>query len=289
MSICILNKEQESCLPEKIIKKIEFKILNKDSKSDKNNTIELLAEKQECNGETIQEKEVCILEKLNDDESKKILLHHFKPVTKSFNKNYWINNTEIDSVQYQLALENEGYYYSNIHMIDLVMFNPNTTEHMNYKVKCIKDINFVNELKKVNNVLTYNGELKNYGIVINTDTSKGHGLHWFSIFIDFQSDLVTIEYFNSSGYDIENNNFKNYFDNIVDDITRDRHIKNCKWVQVTDIQHQRDDTANCGAYALYYIWSRLQGKPYKYFATHKILDEDMVEFRKLIFRSKSKK
>lgn len=289
MSICILNKEQDHCLPENIIKKIEIKILNKNTNINKIDKIELLAEKKNCNGETLQEKEVCILEKINDDESKKILLHHFKPVTKSFSKNHWITNTEIDSIQYQLSLEFKGYYYSNIHMIDLVMFDPNTAEHMNYKAKCIKDINFINEIKKTNNILTYNGELKNYGIVINTDTSKGHGLHWFSIFIDFKVDPITVEYFNSSGYDLENIKFKNYFENIIDDIKRDKDIKDCKWVQVTEIQHQRDDTANCGAYSLYYIWMRLKGKPYEYFSNHKIIDEDMADFREFLFRTKTKK
>ena len=289
MSICILNKDQDHCLPENIIKKIEIKVLNKNSNSDKKETIELLAKTKDCKGESIQEKELCVLEKIDDSDAKKIILHHFKPITKSFSKNHWINNTEIDSIQYQLSLEYKGYYYSNIHMIDLVMFDPNTSDSMNYKVKCIKDINFINEIKKQKNILNYNGDLKNYGIVINTDTSRGQGLHWFSIFIDFQSDPITIEYFNSSGYDIKNNKFKNYFDNIADDITKDKDIKNCKWVQVTDIQHQRDDTANCGAYSLYYIWSRLQGTPYNYFSDHKILDEDMVEFRKFLFRAKTKK
>jgi len=288
MSICILNQDKTHCLPNKVIKQIEIKILKKSSNNNNTDTIQLLSETQNCKGETIQDKEICILEKIDDDESKKIMLHHFKPETKSFSKKYWINNTEIDSIQYQLALHYKGYYYSNIHMIDLVMFDPKTSEFMDYKVKCIKDINFVNELKKENNILTYNGDLRYYGIVINTDTSKGHGKHWFSIFMDFTSIPMTIEYFNSSGYDIENKKFKNYFDNLADEITN-KTKKECRWITVTNITHQRDDTANCGAYSLYYIWSRLQGSSASYFAKNKILDEDMEKFREFLFREKSKK
>ena len=53
--------------------------------------------------------------------------------------------------------------------------------------------------------LNYNGELKYFGMVCNTDSSSGSGIHWFSIFIDFTLNPIQIEYFNSSGYDIKNN------------------------------------------------------------------------------------
>jgi hypothetical protein len=291
MSICILNKENKSCLPVPIIKKLQSDILDTDYNSSEK-IIKELAIKTDCSiNNGLQNTELCILNKLNkkvnDKETKlnikKAIITYFKPITKSYDKNHWLNNSEIDQVQHQLKTLFPGYYYSNIHMIDLVMFNPTHENIIDYNIKCIKDINFIDECKRENNFLTYNGELKNYGIVCNTDLSSGGGIHWFSIFIDFTSDSsYNIEYFNSSGYDIRNKKFKEYFLNLADEITRE--VKQCNFIKVTDIQHQREDTANCGSYALFYIWKRLNGTPYSYFAENKIKDEHMEEFRKFLYR-----
>jgi hypothetical protein len=291
MSICILNKETKSCLPVPIIKKLQSDILDTDYNSSEK-IIKELAIKTDCSiNNGLQNTELCILNKLNkkvnDKETKlnikKAIITYFKPITKSYDKNHWLNNSEIDQVQHQLKTLFPGYYYSNIHMIDLVMFNPTHENIIDYNIKCIKDINFIDECKRENNFLTYNGDLKNYGIVCNTDLSSGGGIHWFSIFIDFTSDSsYNIEYFNSSGYDIRNKKFKEYFLNLADEITRE--VTQCNFIKVTDIQHQREDTANCGSYALFYIWKRLNGTPYSYFAENKIKDEHMEEFRKFLYR-----
>jgi hypothetical protein len=173
-------------------------------------------------------------------------------------------------------------------MIDLEMYKPQNNELLlnHEKILNIKDINFKNELNKLNNYLKYNGDLKYYGIVCNTDTSQGSGIHWFSIFIDFTNNPITIEYFNSSGYDIKNddygNNFKNFFINLADDLTFNK--KNCKFIKVTNIEHQRSDTANCGSYSLYYIWKRLNNTSYEYFKDNQIIDEDMEKFRSFLWR-----
>lgn len=297
MSICILNKENsksKSCLPETFIKELQKDVLQTEHNSaDK--IVKELAKKTNCtNISNIQDTEMCILNKLNKqtqdkdkrDDITEAIITYFKPITKSYDKNHWLNNSEIDQIQHQFKSLFPGYYYSNIHMIDLVMFNPEYSDVINYDIKCIKDINFIDECKKENNILTYNGDMKNFGIVFNTDVSSGGGIHWFSIFIDFSSDSTdktyNIEYFNSSGYDIRNKAFKQYFVNFADEITRE--VKKCIFVKVTDIQHQRSDTANCGSYALFYIWKRLNGTPYSYFSENKIKDEHMEEFRKFLYR-----
>lgn len=298
MSLCVLNNKGDSCLPKKVIKDLEKKILpNNDAESNlpANIIIDKIATKLKCNSsDSRSAKEICIIEKLkaksNDSEVKEImnktLITYFKPVTKSFDGNYWMNNTDIDSIQYQFQTLFKGYYYSNIHMIDLVMFNPNNEHMMQHgdKIKSIREINFVNELKGENNKLTYNGELKNYGLVMNTDSSNGGGVHWFSIFIDLQSTPIKIEYFNSSGYDIKNINFKKYLMNLADEITRE--VRKCVFVKVTDICHQKNSTANCGSYSLFYLYKRLNKTPYEYFAKNKITDEQMEAFRKFLFRLK---
>jgi hypothetical protein len=296
MSLCVLNSKKESCLPKKVIKDLEKKILpNNELNLPIHIIIDKLANKLNCNSsDHISSKEICIIENLkntnNDSHVKKVmnktLLTFFKPITKSFDGKYWMNNTDIDSIQFQLQNLFKGYYYSNIHMIDLIMFDPINNDLMQngHKIKSIKEIDFINELKGIGNKLTYNGELKNYGIVINTDSSNGKGIHWFSIFIDFQSTPIKIEYFNSSGYDIKNIKFKTFFINLADEITKD--FKKCIFVKVTDIQHQRENTANCGSYSLFYIYKRLNKIPYEYFANNKITDEQMEAFRKFLFRLK---
>lgn len=296
MSICILNKDSsksKTCLPAPIIKNLQKDILKTDYNSaDK--IIKELANKTECPiTNNVQDMEICVLNKLNkklEDKEKKAniktaIITYFKPITKSYDKNHWLNNSEIDQIQHQFKTLFPGYYYSNIHMIDLVMFNPKHSDVIDYDIKCIKDINFIDECKKENNIFTYNGDLKNFGIVFNTDVSSGGGIHWFSIFMDFSLDnneSYNIEYFNSSGYDIRNKAFKQYFINLADEITRE--VKKCNFIKVTDIQHQRADTANCGSYSLFYIWKRLNKTPYSYFANNKIKDEHMEEFRKFLYR-----
>lgn len=301
MSLCILNGKGDSCLPKKVIKSLEKKYLIDSENGEKSiikpsftnvEIIDKIATKLNCTSDCTSSKEICIIENIKENNKSsevskvmnKTLLTYFKPITKSFDGNYWMNNTDIDSIQYQLQILFPGYYYSNIHMIDLVMYNP-SNEHLmqnGHRIKCIKDINFIDELKKVKNTLTYNKELKNYGIVVNTDSSSGGGVHWFSIFINFQSTPITIEYFNSSGYDIKNIKFKKYFIDLADEITRE--FRKAVFVKVTNIQHQGEKTANCGSYSLYFLYSRLSGTSYEHFAKNKILDEEMVEFRKFLFR-----
>lgn len=302
MSLCILNQKKDNCLPSDVLKKIEIKIINKEPKlgthevinnevntsnEDDKQKIIKLAQHTNCTEGTIQEKEVCILEKVDDDMSRRLLLDYFKPEAPRVDKDYWITNTEIDNVQYQFQKLHEGYYYSNIHMIDLVMFDPDTKHIMEHNVYPIKEINFVEELKGKRQKLTHNGKLKTYGLVVNTDKSSGRGKHWFSIFIDFQSRPITIEYFNSSGMILRNDTFNTYFHTLAATITKQLDMP-CKYKKVTDIQHQSDETSNCGAYSLYYIWKRLNGTAHDFFKKNKIMDEQVEEFRKFCFRVKNK-
>lgn len=131
--------------------------------------------------------------------------------------------------------------------------------------------------------------MKYYGVICNTDLSSNGGKHWFSIFIDFTANPITIEYFNSSGYSIlngehkiERRNFSEFFYNLADELTKNN--KPAKFIQVTEIEHQRADTANCGSYSIFYLWARLNNKPLKYFKDNKIKDEDMEKFRSVMWR-----
>ncbi len=299
-TICSLNQVKTTCLPNETLNILSNNFL------ENNNTspikiIEELSNKFNCSNEnTIHNKELCVMKEIrknvNDIQLQKSIekqvIKYFKPKTKSVNANYWINNTEIDNIQFQLQCAFPGYYYSYIHMIDLEMFNPQNQNLLlhNDNIYNIKDINFVNELQKQNNKLVYNGDLKYYGIVCNTDLSTSGGLHWFAIFIDFTNKPITIEYFNSSGYSLlkgthekKRREFLEFLENLADNLTRAGY--EAKFIQVTDKSHQRDDTANCGSYSLYYIWSRLNGKHYKIFNEKIITDENMQKFRTELWRT----
>jgi len=309
-NLCSLNSKSQHCLPKSIINSIStflsddfYKANNLDNKHNIQ-IINLLAKQCNCPEDySLQEKEIFILKNLRDDNkntelgdlAEKILLKYFKPTAKRLDGDYWLNNTEIDFIQYQFQINFTGYYYSYIHMIDLNMYDPNNKNHIlnHNKIVPINSINFINELKNINSQLTYNGKLKNYGIVCNTDLSSGSGIHWFSIFIDFTASPITIEYFNSSGYDLtygrhksERHKFYKFFINLSDDLNRNGFKS--EFIKVTDIEHQRSDTANCGSYSLFYIWRRLNKLPYTYFKNNKITDEDMEKFRTFLWRKSIK-
>jgi hypothetical protein len=301
-SICSLNQNKFNCLPNESLQIISEIVIPEQNKDNLNNTdlIETLSNQLQCNTKhSIQEKELCVLQKLKKDNTnnelgdaiEKQIIKYYKPKVSRLDGNYWLNNTEIDNIQFQLQTKFNGYYYSYIHMIDLIMFEPQNKNILlnNKKIYNIKDINFIDELKNLNNKLTYNNKLKYYGIVCNTDLSTNSGIHWFSIFIDFTKDPITIEYFNSSGYSLlkgshmrEREEFLKFFLNLADELSN--KIRHAKFIQVTNIEHQRSDTANCGSYSLYYIWSRLNGIPYTKFKDTKITDEMMEEFRKVLWR-----
>ena len=244
----------------------------------------------------------CILNKtsLDDVELKKIELETLKPYTESVDKNYWLNNTEIDSCMIQFHNEFPGFGFSFIHMIDLKMFSPTNKNVISYNVYPVTEIDFGNEfnLKTTNNFIhTYNNEkLKSYGVIFNTDSSDGSGQHWFVIYIstDQPSEInpsknrITIELFNSSGYDISDDNFNIFWTKQALDIQKKTN-QECIYKKVSNIKHQNDNTGNCGAYSLFYIWSRLNGKNPSYFNNDdaSIKDAFITKFRSYLFRTEN--
>jgi hypothetical protein len=299
-TICSLNQAKTTCLPNTTLQLLSNNFLESNNKSPIK-IVEELSNKFKCNREhNTHSKELCIMKEIRENTKdnnlkksiEKQVIKYFKPKAKSVGGNYWINNTEIDNIQFQLQCAFPGYYYSYIHMIDLEMFNPNNQQILlhNEKIYNIKDINFVNELNKNNNKFTYNGDLKYYGTVWNTDLSTNSGLHWFALFIDFTNKPITIEYFNSSGLPLtegthvhKRKEFLKFLQNLADELSKAGH--DAKFIQVTNKEHQKDNTANCGSYSLFYIWSRLNGKPFTDFNKDIITDEEMEKFRTELWRT----
>jgi hypothetical protein len=173
------------------------------------------------------------------------------------------------------------------------MFHP--ANKVDHSVYAINEIDFPNEILNIDypkRISNQKYPMKWYGTVFNTDPSSKSGQHWFAVFFNFNTtgsttDPFTLEYFNSAGNDINNTKFRLFFEKLAMDITK-RTGKSCKYIKVTNIQHQASHTGNCGVYSLYYIWNRIEGVSYQSFNNPKniITDDSYISnFRKKMFRT----
>lgn len=278
-SICSLDNNGGQCLPSKVINVLSKDIIKPNTCTDDTCKVEKLKDKMNCSDE------ICIVmkSKLDNDEKNSLLFKYFKPIA-SVDPNDWLSNLQVDQIQEQMCKIYDHYYYSCIHMIDFHMIDH---KHIEKDFVNIKDIDFVKELNG-DVISTKEKPLKTYGVIFNTDPHYKAGQHWFAIFKDFRKkgtidDPYTIEYFNSAGDPLEPK-CREYLKDLADNISM-RTKKNCVYVRVTDIEHQKPTTGNCGVYALYYIYSRINNKSADYFnkEAFKITDEMMEDFRKKIF------
>lgn len=183
----------------------------------------------------------------------------------------WLNDKNIDTTLKQLTKK-----YPHFHMLPYKMLDE-----------------FVDSTNILNNTDFYNFHLKDkykkVGFIANQDTRAGSGIHWVAVLIDFDppgpspgsyTNPITIEFFNSAAGPI-------YKEVVIwaSKVQRDIQLqqKHCDIIQVSKIQHQHHNT-ECGVYSLYYIWSRLDGTPWTDFQYKRVPDEQMVEFRKALFR-----
>lgn len=295
ITICTLNGNSNLCLPDFLLKNIYNNISDNNIPNNTNYIINKLSQNCGCESEKfIDKKQLCIIKNIDDDiidkEKKDCIIHEFFKPHGDYDGKSWLNNTHIDLIQEQLYKKFSGYYYSFIHMIDNIMILPKNIKCVDHTVKQITDINFIDEiLDNDNKELNENGKLKYYGIVYNTDPSYKSGQHWFSILFNFtksgsESDPYLIEHFDSSGQSLDNK-FRDYLYNLAFNI-KFHTKKNIIIKTVTNIQHQKSDTGNCGIYSIYYIWSRISGIPINTFndPNNKITDDTMEKFRKVLFR-----
>ena len=302
MSNCALNASpnaQGSCFTEDHVDLI--------TKYAAGNTLGEVKKETNCVG---KDADLCILDKIDIpvEIKGKIERESIKPPTGSFDKDYWLNNTEIDTVMSQLRCLYPGFAHGFIHMIDIESFTPANIKTFDYKVCSAKETDFANEFKaglikrgllkgnvdpNTTKLSTYNdAPLHSYGIVCNTDSSKGSGQHWFAIFISTDrknpentaQPMITIELFNSAGGGSKNKEFEDYWRKQAMDIARATGLR-CTFDIVTNIAHQ-GDSGNCGSYSLFYIYSRLNEVHPSEFNNpeKKITDYAMQKFRTVCFR-----
>jgi len=303
MSQCALNAKPQSngtCLTDEHISIIEEYTGNTISDITKN-----------CSNEdNINE---CIIDnsKAPDDIKLKIKIEALKAPTSSVDEKYWLDNTEIDTIMCQFRKMNNGFAHSCIHMSDLVMIPPKIIDAFDYHIYPVTDIDFANEFKHalhkrgiISNdadnftpkLSTYNDKpLKSYGVIFNTDSSKGRGKHWFCIFISTdQKDpdnthkpWIRIELFNSGGGGCSSAVFNKFWAQTATNIAKATGLK-CTYDIITNLQHQSSETGNCGSYSLFYIYARCDGGIPSDFdkSNKKITDAEMTNFRLVCFEKK---
>lgn len=131
--------------------------------------------------------------------------------------------------------------------------------------------------------------------ILNTDVSTGAGKHWVCVFVDARDGRggsaaapVTIEYFNSAG-NPPPRAVTRWMEAAREKLLGAGEIRgrgpvaHVETKVVTSVAHQRGDT-ECGLYALFYIRSRLEGRPPAAFEAERIPDSEMKKFRAHVFR-----
>jgi hypothetical protein len=225
--------------------------------------------------------DVCLLETelvKNDKQLTEIIKDEINDRVKPegpWNSTKWFSNFNIDDYFRQIALAYPEYFHNNFAMSDFAQNNFGSSQ--------INDGNLANlNLPE----LFTKTKCRKTGCVVNTDVSSGKGIHWFAVFCcyDESRQLITIEFFNSSG----NKPREPIHDWMIKmQIECETELKN-KNVKVERIiasqnRHQYSES-ECGPYSCYYITKRVEGKPYTYFMENRIPDEEMIEFRKVMFR-----
>lgn len=303
MTICALNETPDKhglCINENNLKEIASKVVG-------NTAPEIKAELGCADDKNPSE---CIIENapISQEDKDRMKREDLKALADGLDNNYWLNNTEIDTIMSQLRKRHAGFAHGFIHMSDLKDFKPTNYNSFDYKVYPVIETDFANEFKHglikagrlkgttdyTPKLSTYNDvPLTSYGVVCNTDSSKGSGQHWFVIYISTdQRDpdntsrpWIRIECFNSAGGGSSNAEFNEFWQTQAMSIARATGLR-CTYDTISSIQHQRDDTGNCGSYSLFYIYSRLKDCHPSEFdnPNKKILDHSMRKFREVCFR-----
>ena len=213
--------------------------------------------------------ESCVVRKvLPSNVASAELQERFKPHGPRYGEQL-LDNFNIDQVLQQYKKKFPDFHHVEFQMIDF-----------NEKGTALSDINLPDCITK---------GIKYVGCIVNTDISAPghHGIHWFAIFIDLSRtgttrDPFTIEYFNSSGRQ-PMEEIQIWAHRKIQELELSMRNSHCEFVTSTRIR-QQNDKHSCGPYSLYYIISRLEGTPWRWFGLNYITDAKMHEFRKHLFR-----
>jgi hypothetical protein len=115
------------------------------SKYTEGNTIKEIKQGTNCHDDS------CILKttEMPAEEKEKIKREALKAPTGSNDHNYWLNNTEIDTVMSQFRKKYPGFAHGFIHMIDLHAFAPSNVKSFDYPVFPTTETDFANEFRSL--------------------------------------------------------------------------------------------------------------------------------------------
>lgn len=258
------DKNNPVCMEQEIINELQkfardFKKINISASKD---TIKELKKIYDCDYESCLLTKGEIIDVIGKYKVDRQLTERFRPEG-PYEGEDWFSNIHIDSVldQIEKKYKNQGF------------------KHVPFQMRDFEKIN--GELSKVDFIKEYQNGTKSIGVVFNTDKSTERGQHWYAVFIDLRKTPITIEYFNSSGEEPQNE-IREWMKKTKHKIEKGLNIKT-EDVIVSKIQHQKDNHS-CGSYSIYYILSRLENVPYIVFSKKRIPDEMMHIFRFNIFR-----
>ena len=257
-----------TCTSDEVINAIS-NIIGIKTHVDENNkykVMELAKNKLNCKDERCVLTRKEIRNSISNHVIKKELLTNFKlpgPTDVSL-----LNNFNIDSILIQWNHKFHDFYPNNFNMVDYDKVG-DTLQTVDIK----SDV--------------YDKGYRTFGCIINSDTYSGRGKHWMALFADMRGkDIWTAEFFNSSGNPPVESwlNWMRKTTNRFKDISNayNLEIKKFKQIRVSRIVHQESQT-ECGVYALYYIWCRLNGISYEYFQNNIVPDKWMFEMRQHLY------
>jgi len=124
------------------------------------------------------------------------------------------------------------------------------------------------EIDKI--VKMINPSTKEFGFIVNTDSSSGPGKHWRAVFIDNDEERPSIEYFDPLG-DAPETQLIDDMKKIVDKLGNEKYFL----FKENMVKRQADDTDTCGHFSLKFLEDRFNGVPWV----------DATGFRKCINQS----
>ena len=283
-SECAHDIEQKSvCSSDVVVEKMRV-FAKQPAGVSKENAVQAAAKKTGCITESCVLNNRQFVEFAGENVIKMVLNMNFKPSGPSDSFD-WLSNSNIDQVldQVERKYKDKKFLHIPFQMRDF-----EKTKMTNEDVRSAKerlspfDLERVlmKNLANIDFAEKYKLGIRRFGVVFNTDASVGRGQHWYSLYGDMSTTPIVIEYFNSSGEQPQSE-IQIWLDMTKHRLQKDlgKDVK----VVVCAKQHQTDEHS-CGAYALYYIMSRLSGIPYQTFHDTLVPDELMHKFRKHLFR-----
>ena len=188
--------------------------------------------------------------------------------------NSLLSNVHIDSAMSWFARRFPGFFPYNFNMRNYIDYSY-VNKRVIPKPDTLATIRILSLLNGTHNGMKY----RTAGCVINDDVYQGPGTHWMALFMDARHDTITLEFFNSSA-GAPNAAWCNWMRKNKAELESSGRKVEC--VRVDEIRHQHSIT-ECGVYSLFYIYSRLNGVPAKYFMSNPVPDQIMFEFRQHLF------